>query len=50
MTDSNWLRVPVDLADKLDKLAEKKGITARGKGAVYARMVLIAHYAEEGSA
>ena len=49
MTDSNWLRVPVDLADKLDKLAEKKGITARGKWAVYARMVLVSHLDEVGA-
>ena len=49
MTGSNWLRVPVDLADKLDKLAEKKGIIARGKWAVYARTVLTEHINKEGS-
>jgi len=49
MTGSNWLRVPVDLVDKLDKLAEKKGIIARGKWAVYARTVLTEHINKEGS-
>jgi len=49
MTDQVWLRVPRELADKLDTIAKKKGITARGRWAVYARMVLIAHYAEERS-
>ena len=48
MKEPVWLRVPRDLADKFDKIAEKKGITARGKWAVYARMVLIAHLAESG--
>lgn len=42
MNDPVWMRVPRDLANKLDKIAEKKGITARGKWAVYARMVLMA--------
>ena len=49
MTNSNWLRVPVDIADELDKLAEKKGIIARGKWAVYARTVLTEHINKEGS-
>ena len=48
MKDPVWMRVPRGLADSLDKIAEKKGITARGKWAVYARMVLIAHLAESG--
>lgn len=42
MNDPVWMRVPRELADKLDHLAEKKGITARGRWAVYARMVLMA--------
>jgi hypothetical protein len=47
MNGSNWLRVPVDLADKLDAIAEKKGIIARGKWAVYARTVLTEHINKE---
>jgi hypothetical protein len=43
MNEFVWMRVPRDLAVDLHKIAEKKGITARGKWAVYARMVLIAH-------
>jgi len=50
MNGSNWLRVPVDLADKLDAIAEKKGITARGKWAVYARMILTAEVEKGESA
>jgi len=49
MTNQVWLRVPRELADKLDAIAEKKGITARGKWAVYARMVLTAHLDEVGA-
>jgi len=49
MKDPVWMRVPRELADKLDKLAEKKGITARGKWAVYARMVLVSHLDEVGA-
>ena len=49
MKDPVWMRVPRELANKLDEIAEKKGITARGKWAVYARMVLIAHFVEEGA-
>jgi len=48
MNDPVWLRVPRDLADKYNKVAKKKGITARGRWAVYARMVLIAHLADIG--
>ena len=48
MNDPVWLRVPRELAEELDEIAKKKGITARGKWAVYARMVLIAHLAESG--
>lgn len=47
MTDMVWMRVPRELADNLDKIAKKKGITARGRWAVYARMVLIAHLQED---
>ena len=43
MKDPVWMRVERELADDLDKIAKKKGITARGRWAVYARMVLIAH-------
>ena len=49
MKDPVWMRVPRELADDLDKIAEKKGITARGKWAVYARMVLVAHLQEGGA-
>lgn len=42
------MRVPRELANKLDEIAEKKGIKARGKWAVYAPMVLLA--LAEGSA
>jgi len=48
MKDPVWLRVPRELADELNKIAMKKGITARGRWAVYARMVLVSHV--EGSA
>ena len=48
MTNQVWLRVPRELADELNKIAMKKGITARGRWAVYARMVLVSHV--EGSA
>jgi len=48
MNDPVWMRVPRELADKFDEIAKKKGITARGRWAVYARMVLIAHLAEAG--
>ena len=48
MDDPVWMRVPRELADDLDKIAIKKGITARGKWAVYARMVLKAHLQEGG--
>lgn len=48
MNDPVWMRVPRELANKLDEIAEKKGIKARGKWAVYARMVLLASV--EGSA
>ena len=48
MDDPVWMRVPRELADDLDKIAKKKGITARGKWAVYARMVLVSHLAESG--
>ena len=47
MTNSNWLRVPVELANKLDEIAERKGIIARGKWAVYARTVLTEHITKE---
>jgi len=50
MTNSNWLRVPVELANKLDEIAERKGIIARGKWAVYARTVLTEHITKEESA
>ena len=46
MKDPVWLRVPRELADKLEVIADRKGITARGRWAVYARMVLIAHLQE----
>ena len=49
MKDPVWLRVPRELADKLDTIAKKKGITARGRWAVYARMVLTAHLDEVGA-
>ncbi len=39
----NWLRVPVELADKLHKMADERGVKARGAWAVYARMVLYEH-------
>ena len=42
MKDPVWMRVPRELADRLDVIAKKKGITARGRWAVYARMVLMA--------
>ena len=50
MVDSNmvWMRVPRELADDLDKIAKSLGITARGRWAVYARMVLKAHLQEGG--
>ena len=48
MNEFVWMRVPRELADDLDKIAEKKGITARGKWAVYARMVLVSHLQEGG--
>lgn len=48
MKDPVWMRVPRELADQLDTIAEKKGITARGKWAVYARMILMAKV-EEGA-
>ena len=48
MKDPVWMRVERELADKFDEIAKKKGITARGKWAVYARMVLVAHLAELG--
>ena len=46
MKDPVWMRVPRGLADDLDEIAKKKGITARGRWAVYARMVLVAHLQE----
>ena len=49
MTNQVWLRVPRELADELNKIAMKKGITARGRWAVYARMVLTAHLDEVGA-
>ena len=48
MKDPVWMRVERELADKFDEIAEKKGITARGRWAVYARMVLVAHLQEVG--
>ena len=48
MKDPVWMRVERELADKFDEIAEKKGITARGRWAVYARMVLMAHLQEGG--
>jgi len=48
MKDPVWMRVPRELANEFDKLAEKKGITARGRWAVYARMVLTAHLQDVG--
>ena len=48
MKDPVWMRVPRELADDLDKIAKSLGITARGRWAVYARMVLVAHLQEGG--
>jgi len=48
MNDQVWMRVPREDAEKLDAIAKKKGIKARGKWAVYARMVLTEHLAKEG--
>ena len=48
LNDPVWLRVPRNIADELNEIAKKKGITARGRWAVYARMVLKAHLAELG--
>ena len=49
MKDPVWMRVPRALADKLDVIAKREGVIARGRWAVYARMVLIAHLAESGA-
>ena len=46
MKDPVWMRVPRALADKLDVIAKREGVIARGRWAVYARMVLIAHLQE----
>ena len=48
MDDPVWLRVERSLAVELDKIAKSLGITARGRWAVYARMVLVAHLQEGG--
>ena len=47
MKDPVWMRVERELADDLDKIAKSLGITARGRWAVYARMVLSAHLKED---
>ena len=49
MKDPVWMRVPRELADKLDEIAKREGVIARGRWAVYARMVLIAHLQEGGA-
>ncbi len=42
MKEPVWMRVPKELATMLDEIARKKGVTARGRWAVYARMILMA--------
>jgi len=50
MIDENGdaqMRVPGDIAKKLDKVAEKKGISGRGRWAIFARMILAEAVAQE---